>query len=606
MEDFQGRPVTCPSCFSECCSQMIRKSKFGLERCLNCDMQGAEDAARTGKPAIYQCHAGLIDIAAPLIVDGKHIGAMYCGQVLCEPPKEKDFYKVAVEMGLDPNEYLAAIKKLPVIPEENIHAIADSLHVAATTFSSVAHNQIELQVRKHELLRATSCLNHVFDTMSDIVLISDNTQKIIQVNKMAEKCIGKTAAELMHTPLTEVLRDGKTEIHSLVNIYKAHKNLEVLMDTSEGSIQCLSSSRLLRDDRGCTIGAVYLLHPVEKTVKPGQRTSRSCASLQLQDIIGQSPKMQEIKQMIPRLARSNSNILLEGESGTGKEVIAQAIHNESSRRNGPFVAVNCGAIPKELIHSELFGYTEGAFTGAKKGGSAGKFELASGGTLFLDEIGDMPLEQQVVLLRVLQEKKVTRVGGNSVIPLDVRVICATNKKLQDEIARGNFRSDLYYRLSILSIKVPPLRERRADIPLLFHYFLNVIGREKRSFKPIGAEVMKCLQEYTWPGNVRELQNTVERILHMTEGDVLCVQDLPPNIIDSHRHRHGVESEAVKEEDAFQLRNNQRQLKAEKEAQRIKDLLNENGGNVAQTARTLGISRNSLYRKIKQYDIFSSN
>ena len=203
------------------------------------------------------------------------------------------------------------------------------------------------------------------------------------------------------------------------------------------------------------------------------RFSGARANYTFKDIVTNSPSMEEAIHLAKMAAVSMSNVLLEGESGTGKEVFAQAIHSESQRRNGPFVAVNCGAIPRELIGSELFGYTEGAFTGARKGGKLGKFELATGGTLFLDEIGDMPLEQQVSLLRVLQEKNITRIGDSRIIPVDVRVICATNKNLWQEVEAGNFRADLYYRLNVINITIPPSGSGRK-ILFLFDYFLSKI------------------------------------------------------------------------------------------------------------------------------------
>jgi transcriptional regulator with PAS, ATPase and Fis domain len=222
--------------------------------------------------------------------------------------------------------------------------------------------------------------------------------------------------------------------------------------------------------------------------------------------------MRETVEVARMAARSSSNVLIEGESGTGKELFAQAIHNASRRSAGAFVAVNCGAIPRELIASELFGYSEGAFTGAKKGGNPGKFELADGGTLFLDEIGDMPLEQQVALLRVIQDKSISRIGSNQVIPVDVRIICATNKNLLELMQTGRFRQDLYYRLNVINLRILPLRERKEDIPLLFEHFLQQMNQDCRSIIP--NDFTERLLSYDWPGNVRELQNTVERIIHL--------------------------------------------------------------------------------------------
>ena len=222
--------------------------------------------------------------------------------------------------------------------------------------------------------------------------------------------------------------------------------------------------------------------------------------------------MKETIEVARMAARSSSNVLIEGESGTGKELFAQAIHNASKRSAGPFVAVNCGAIPRELIASELFGYSEGAFTGAKKGGNPGKFELADGGTLFLDEIGDMPLEQQVALLRVIQEKSVSRIGSNQVIPVDVRIICATNKNLLELMQTGRFRQDLYYRLNVINLRILPLRERKEDIPVLFQHFLQQMNQEGNQLSQ--QDVIEHLLSYDWPGNVRELQNVVERFVHL--------------------------------------------------------------------------------------------
>jgi len=230
-------------------------------------------------------------------------------------------------------------------------------------------------------------------------------------------------------------------------------------------------------------------------------------------------------------AGSDSTILLLGESGTGKDVFAQAIHNASGRNRGPFVAINCGAIPRELIASELFGYTEGAFTGAKRGGSPGKFELADGGTLFLDEIGEMPAELQTTLLRVLEQKTVTRIGGTEVIPVNVRIIAATNKDLSKEVVRGTFRQDLYYRLNVVSIRLAPLRERKEDIiPLARHFIGHLSAKLGKEPLKLENKVTSLIQSYCWPGNVRELQNVVERALHLAKGNNFTEDLLPEEIL----------------------------------------------------------------------------
>jgi transcriptional regulator with PAS, ATPase and Fis domain len=285
-----------------------------------------------------------------------------------------------------------------------------------------------------------------------------------------------------------------------------------------------------------------------------------------------------------KVADSRSTILITGESGTGKELFAQAIHNESARRDEPFVAINCGAIPRELIESELFGYDDGAFTGARRGGKPGKFEIADGGTLFLDEIGDMPLDMQVKLLRAIEDGVVTRIGGSRPIPVDVRIIAATNKDLEQEVRKGNFRKDLYYRLNVIPLRLPPLRERKDDIPILIEYFMKRISRRLNK-KPveIPENIMKALTEYNWPGNIRELENFVEFVIN-SEGiiPVLVEEKFSMNItLDRDLPNNSLEA-------------------AEKE--HILRVLELNGWNIASAARELGIGRNTLYRKIKKYNL----
>ncbi|MEG0830074.1 MAG: sigma 54-interacting transcriptional regulator [Anaerovoracaceae bacterium] len=321
------------------------------------------------------------------------------------------------------------------------------------------------------------------------------------------------------------------------------------------------------------------------------QSGKFAAMYKFSDIYTANEKMKVVVTYAEAVSIGAATILIEGESGTGKELFAQAIHNASKRINGPFIAINCGVIPAELIGSEFFGYVEGAFTGASKGGKPGKFEMASGGTLFLDEVGEMPLTQQVALLRVLETRTVSRIGDDKVIPVDVRIICATNKNLYDEVKAGRFRGDLYYRLNVINLRIPPLRERREDIFLLIGAFIKRYGRHRFDRKRAFTDKnLISFYDYDWPGNVRELQNMVERLMYIPKGDM-------DNFFDT------VINEA-KDGPSGQLTGKEEPAKPGKKDEKkiISGLLVEFEGNISMVARKLEISRNTLYKKIKQYKI----
>lgn len=310
----------------------------------------------------------------------------------------------------------------------------------------------------------------------------------------------------------------------------------------------------------------------------------------LNDIIGESDAIKLIKEDAMAFADSKSNVLILGESGTGKEIIAKAMHNVSIRREHPFVAVNCAAIPDNLLESELFGYVEGAFTGASKGGREGKFELADKGTLFLDEIGEMPIYLQPKLLRVIQDRKIQRVGSNKDRQIDIRIIAATNRNLGEMMKTGEFREDLFYRLSVIPIKIPPLRERKEDIPLFLKYFLEMYKDmlKKNKIQGFDNAALELLHAYEWPGNVRELQNTVEYAVNKGKNEVLGINELPSRITSCKK-------------DVLKYPQDMRHLEIQAIKNAISYFGNDKNGKV-KAAEALGISRATLYRKIKEYDL----
>ncbi|NUO83315.1 sigma-54-dependent Fis family transcriptional regulator [candidate division KSB1 bacterium] len=312
---------------------------------------------------------------------------------------------------------------------------------------------------------------------------------------------------------------------------------------------------------------------------------------QFKNIIGQSGVMQEVFRSLEKVVNSNVTVLIQGESGTGKELIARAIHYHNTMRSSkPFVAVNCSALPESLLESELFGHEKGSFTGAT-GKRIGKFEVADGGSIFLDEIGLMTPATQAKMLRILQEREFERVGGNEMVKVDVRVISATNKDLEEAVRNGEFREDLFYRISVFPIKLPPLRERREDIPLLAAHFLNKYAQqERKEVEGISPDAIELLMAYNWPGNVRELENAIERAVVLATGLEINPKDLPNTV------------RSIGEKKIYESDNTLSSWIEKLEEEALRKALLENGGNISQTAKKLGIGRATIYRKAKKYGL----
>lgn len=479
-----------------------------------------------------------------------------------------------------------------------------------------AQDELEEKVRQRtkELTKANDQLQKInrywqgiLQNMSEGVVVIDVEGRVeflntlpIEGGKMAER-------ELRQMIRNEILGEEMTAVKNLLVHRERFANAELNYPFTTGMVRFLASGFLLEPLAGQAQKAAVVLQPMKSVHRLVNRLSGAQAQVHFEDILTCSLNMQEVIRMARSAAKSDSTVLIEGESGTGKELFAQSIHNDSVRRQEPFIAVNCAAIPRELVASELFGYDEGAFTGAKKGGKPGKFELAAGGTLFLDEIGDMPMEQQVALLRVIQERKYSRVGGGKEIATDVRLICATNRDLLQEVAAGNFRKDLYYRLNVINLQIPPLRDRKDDILLLFHAFLKKAGvSHVYNINTIDPDIFNILLKYNWPGNVRELQNSAERMVFLAGRYPLTLEHLPnhffrnqepsmPSAPPSSLHSLPLNNPSITD-----YRAQLKEIKAEEEAKHIMELLEANGGNVSKTARDMGISRTELYRKMKRY------
>ena len=460
---------------------------------------------------------------------------------------------------------------------------------------------IENQLRQNEISEKLEIENEYMEATIEVslnaLLIINENNIIIRVNKIGEEILGLPAEAVLNhrcgdifgtdNPFTKVLTTG-IEIREEEILLRINGSEKVFYSTVKP---------ILTEYNHKTKGVVAFLREIKTIRKIAKQYSTAKAKFTFEDLIGNNKEFIKSVIMAKKVANSTVKVLLEGETGTGKELFAHAIHNFSSRRNKPFVAINCAAIPLELMESELFGYEEGAFTGARRGGLLGKIELAEGGTLFLDEISSMPLALQSKILRVLEAGVITRIGGRREIVTDMRIISATNKDLWGEIKNGNFREDLFYRINLATIKIPPLRERKDDIPLLVEYFY------KRKFcnnkvdicSMIDDKALHILLSYHWPGNVRELENIIERALLFSLGDKIKVKELSPHLM-----------QVVGKETDLNLNGGKIKKLGELEKDSIIKALKISDGNITLAAQQLGIARNTFYMKIKKYGIDKKN
>jgi len=431
----------------------------------------------------------------------------------------------------------------------------------------------------------------VLSTIEETIFSVDDNGCITLSNKNITEVIGLSKHRVVGKSLETVFGQSNNKFIQKIKNNSQLSDSEVRIMKGSSSKDYILTIRRIHPSETKYSGKVVILRAMDRTKKFVTHMMGANALFSKKDIIGANSNFLKSLYMAEIAANNPSNVLLTGESGTGKDVFAQLIHNKGTRNSGPYIAINCAAIPKDLIASELFGHEEGAFTGSKRGGNPGKFELASGGTLLLDEIGEMPLALQTTLLRVLEEKKITRIGGEQPRPLNVRIITATNKNLQEEITKGNFRSDLFYRINVFPIHLIPLRERTDDIPLLINHFVNQISeRMNNQIQEIDNSFIQLLCQYTFPGNVRELQNIIERSVNLATTNILTPDLLPPEISDTFSSQNLTEEKSSLGE-----------VKHTVERNMIEHLIQSDLPKT-DIAKKLNISRRTLYRKLQKYNL----
>ena len=499
-------------------------------------------------------------------------------------------------------------------------------------------NQVQMQVWLSNANDLLSELKVILQTLPEGILLLRRDGVISQMNTPAGTLLGLAPAKVTGRQLRDVL-PIPTLLLEAITTQQHLTDEEIVFETIHGRVTCLCSLKPISSYRPETgletlvgssglvlfepvapAGFVIILRSIERVQKLVNRITVARARLTFANVIGESAALKEALRLARLAAKSNSIVLLQGETGTGKEIFAQSIHNGSARAEGPFVAINCAAIPRELISTELFGYEAGSFTGADRQGRSGKFEQAHGGTLFLDEIGDMPLELQATLLRAIETRTIVRIGGQRVILADVRIIVATHKDLQKEVQRGTFRSDLFYRLNVLTIRIPALRERTDDLPLLVQYFLRRQSRMLGRSFAITAEALMAMQSHAWPGNVRELENMLERVTYLMPKNMITLNDLPIEFQQAVVHNTSARSLASSSMQPFPVENSRqdrvtlaseaakkalREQSTDAEIQAIIQALHESNEHITQAAALLGISRTTLWRKIVKYGLNQS-
>lgn len=475
-----------------------------------------------------------------------------------------------------------------IIGTLNLTGASSKKHPHTLGMVMIGVKAIENEIHKNKtskvLKESYNYMESLIDNMSKGIIMVDANGVIRNINNLGADIFNKEKLEVIGKSIENIVPDFKNILMILEGEREYKREIKLKHFCQYKTVLTFKVIKF----RDKVIGTLILMQE-EKEI---ERVKNTGAFYNFDDIIGESAAIKNVITNCKIISNSPSTVLIQGESGTGKEILAQAIHNYSHRRNNNFVAINCGAIPENIIESELFGYEDGTFTGGKKGGKKGKFELAHEGTLFLDEIGEMPIDMQVKLLRVLQEGRITRLGGDKEIPVDVRVIAATNRDLKEEIKKGKFREDLYYRLCVIPVVLPPLRERRGDVTRLIQFFLRVKALKiDKSVPTLDEGLYESLIHYNWPGNIRELENCIENIVNLggkISFDLFSKDQTATDVDDAG-------------DDELQISTCNLE---EIEKRVIEKAIKLYDKNMTKVAGALGISRNTLYLKVKKYGIKS--
>lgn len=463
-----------------------------------------------------------------------------------------------------------------------------TLGMVTSTAKQIQSNMMSKRIYKYQ--------RTILNSMSDGVMVIDSTGNITFINKKCAWMLGFQRNQVIGSNLHELFGDVADNSYFINTVTQDQIVTDKFFVITNGKlkIKCNITCTPINSSNKYDKGNVLIIRENERSNHFVKKWIGRNAKMTFDNIIGDNVEFSNIINTAKVASSSDSNVLILGESGTGKDIIAQSMHNASLRKNNPFVAVNCGSLPRELLASELFGYEEGAFTGAKKGGNIGKFELADQGTIFLDEIGDVPMDLQVMLLRVIEEKCILRLGGNKLTPVNVRIIAATNKNLEEEIARKSFRLDLFYRLGVIRLNIPPLRKRPDDILLLAEHFItSICKRYNKPLKLLSTEAKEAFINYSWPGNVRELQNVLEGAIQLTLNKEITYNDIA-NYLNYLKVDNSCNTTINKNPKTTTLHDLEKQM--------IEDYLNEGNLTKDEIAKKLGISRRTLYRRIEKYNI----
>lgn len=470
---------------------------------------------------------------------------------------------------------------------DKVHSHTLGLVVAAV---KSIENQIKMENTNYKLMETYQYMNTILDSISSGIFVVNREGIVKTINVEACNILGIKEEQILEKKVNPILPNW-VNIFERIKLGKLYDNREsILSHEAKNERYNMTATPILNENE--VIGMVVIFREMQKVLNLVNKYTGGRAIYTFDDIVGDSKEIRRVINYAKTISSSPSTVLIQGESGTGKELMAQSIHNYSNRKNNSFIAVNCGAIPKSLIESELFGYEEGAFTGARRGGHSGKFELANGGTLFLDEIGEMPLDMQVNLLRVLQEGYVTRVGGDKIIPVDVRIIAATNKNLKEEVEKGGFREDLFYRISVIPVDMPALRDREGDLPILIRYlFKSKAKKLNKQLESMNADIYLKMMNYNWPGNIRELENCIENIVNLNGESSMFLQE-----IEKYNDKKIFDRISTDSNPELVL------TLEELEEKEIAKALDFSCNNMSKTAKLLGITRSTLYSKIKKYKL----